>query len=372
MINKNRLLHEFLDLVETTSSTLNERKIADLLTSKLTALGLTVTEDKTGEKLGGNTGNIIAELKGTQESAPKLFFSAHMDCVEPCKNVKPQVKNGIITSDGTTVLGSDDKAGIAPILEVLSVLKEKDIKHGDIQIILTVAEESGLNGSKNLNPKSIKADFGYCLDSSGRPGKIVIQAPGENDIHVKIHGKSAHAGIAPEEGINAIVVAAKAIANINQGRLDHETTANIGIIHGGNATNIVPDLVEITCEARSCNEKKLAEQTDSMIKCFETVARENGATAEFKITHCYQPYTLSEAMPVIQTAIWAIKQTGLEPNITPTGGGSDGNYFNAYGIPCAVLGVGMTKVHTTEEYILEEDLYQTAQIVLEIVQKTAK
>lgn len=367
MINKKRLLDEFLNLLTITSSSFKEREVADLLKSKLTDLGLTVREDDTGKKIGGNTGNIIAHLKGTKENAPKLFFSAHMDCVDPCENVKPLIKDGRITSDGTTILGSDDKAGVAPILEMLHIIKENNLEHGDIQIIFTVAEENGLLGAKNIDSKLIQADFGYCLDSSGRPGKIVIQAPGQDDIRVQIHGKSAHAGIAPEDGINAIVVAAKAIAVMKQGRLDHETTANIGIIQGGNATNIVPDLAEVTCEARSCNEDKLASQTNYMVNCFETIAKENGATAEIKVKHCYRPYTLNQDMPVVKTAMTAMKNIGLEPNPTPTGGGSDGNFYNAYGIPCAVLGIGMTKVHTTEEFILEEDLYQTAQIVLELV-----
>ncbi len=367
MINKKRLLDEFLNLLKITCSTRNEREVADLLKSKLTDLGLTVTEDDTGRKIDGNTGNIIGYLKGTKENAPNLFFSAHMDCVEPCGNVKPQIKDGVITSDGTTILGSDDKAGIAPILEALHILREENIEHGDIQIIFTVAEEDGLLGSKNIDPKIIQADFGYCLDSSGRPGKIIIQAPGQDDIHVKVHGKSAHAGIAPEEGINAIVVAAKAIANMKQGRLDHETTANVGIIQGGNATNIVPPLAKITCEARSCDEKKLTAQTNYMVNLFETIAEENGATVEIKVEHCYRPYRLKQDTLVIKTAIAAMENVGLKPNLTPTGGGSDGNFYNAYHIPCAVLGVGMTKVHTKEESIFEEDLYQTAQIILELI-----
>lgn len=367
MINKKRLLDEFLSLLTITCSSFKEREVADLLKSKLTDLGLTVKEDDTGKKIDGNTGNIIANLKGNKKNAPKLFFSAHMDCVDPCENVKPQIKNGRISSDGTTILGSDDKAGVAPILEMLHIIKEKNLEHGDIQIIFTVAEEIGLLGAKYIDSNLIQADFGYCLDSSGRPGKIVIQAPGQDDIHVKIHGKSAHAGIAPEDGINAIVVAAKAVAVMKQGRLDHETTANVGIIQGGKATNIVPDLAEVTCEARSCNEEKLAEQTNYMVNCFEKIAKENGATAEIKVNHCYRPYTLNQDMPVVKTAMTAIKNVGLEPNPTPTGGGSDGNFYNAYGIPCAVLGVGMTKVHTPEEFILEEDLYQTAQIILELI-----
>lgn len=371
MIDKKRLLAEFYNLIKIQCSTKQERQVADILTSQLQQLQVEVREDKTGEIIGGNTGNLIGYVKGTVPSAPVLLLTAHMDCVEPCANIKPQLKDGVITSDGSTILGADDKAGIAGILEALKVLKEQNIPHGDIQIVFTVAEEGGLNGSKNIDPQALKADFGYALDSSGSPGKIIVKAPGQNKIIVKIHGKTAHAGLAPEEGLNAIAVAGKACAEVKQGRIDEETTANIGIIKGGRATNIVPDLVEIICEARSRNMAKLEAQTKSMCETFEKVAATYGAKAEIQVTKAYGPYVLADNAPVVQIAATAARNIGLTPSLEGTGGGSDANFFNSYGVSCAVLGVGMQKAHTTEEFILEEDLYNTAELVVEIIKNTA-
>lgn len=367
MINKKRILTEFLELVQIKCSTRQEREIGDLLKKRLEELGCTVTEDTAGEKLGGTCGNLIANLKGNLPGAPTIMLAAHMDCVEPCANVKPQINNGVITSDGTTILGADDKAGITAILETLRVIKEQNLVHGDIQVVFAIAEEGGVNGSKNIDQSLLKADFGYALDSSGRPGKIIVKAPGQNKIFVKIHGKTAHAGLAPEQGINAIVVAGKVLAQVAQGRIDDETTCNVGIIKGGRATNIVPELVEITLESRSRSQEKLDNLTADICKTFEDVVAENGAKAEITVINSYAPYVLDDKAQVIEIAANAAKKLGLDLNITGTGGGSDANFYNKYGIPCSVLGVGMQKAHTTEEFILEEDLYITATWVLQII-----
>ena len=370
-MNKSRIVEEFLTLVKIASPTGNERKLADYLKNLLTNLGLTVTEDKTGETFGGNTGNVIAYLSSTKENTPTLLLSAHMDCVSPCENVKPQRKNGIISSDGTTVLGGDDKAGITGIIEAIRTILEKDIPHGGIQIIFTVSEEGGLDGSKYLDKEWIKSDFGFCLDSSGNPGKVIVKAPGQDSITAKIKGKAAHAGLAPEDGINAITIAAIAIAKIRSGRIDAETTANIGMIKGGIATNIVPDCVEVFCEARSCQSEKLAAQTKHMSDVFSQTAIEHKASIDIMIDHAYSSYELDTNSQLIDIATQAITNAKIKPELVATGGGSDANFFNTKGVPCAVLGVGMSKVHTTEEFILEEDLYKTAAIVLELIKTTA-
>ncbi|EGO63969.1 M20/M25/M40 family metallo-hydrolase [Acetonema longum] len=373
MINQQRLLAEFFEMVKIKCSTRAEREVADLIKKRLQSYGgnVTVTEDNTGEKIGGNCGNIIAYVKGSVASAPVVMFSAHMDCVEPCGGVEPVLKDGIITSAGNTVLGGDDKAGVVAIMEALRVAHEQKIPHGDIQIVFTVAEEGGLNGSKNMDPKALKADFGYALDSSGIPGKIIVKAPGQNKIEVVVTGKTAHAGLAPEEGLNAIVLAGKALAAIKEGRIDEETTANIGIIKGGGATNIVPDRVEIICEARSRNMAKLEAQTKSMVETFEQVVAANGGKTEISVKKAYGPYVLSENDPVVKLAAQAGSAVGLPITMEGTGGGSDANFFNSYGVPTAVLAVGMSKVHTTDEYIKEADLYSTAEWVLELIKQAA-
>lgn len=369
MVNKERVLAEFFELVKIKCSSKDERQVADILKARLMELGMEVTEDNAGEKIGGNCGNVIAYTKGTL-ATPAIMLTAHMDCVEPCGGIEPQLKDGIITSVGETILGGDDKAGIVAILEALRVLREDNIPHGPIQIIFTVSEESGLSGAKSIEPATLKADFGYAFDSGGAPGEIINMAPGQNGITAVIHGKKAHAGLAPEEGINAIVIAGKALAELTYGRIDFETTSNIGLISGGIATNIVPDQVEVRCEARSRNMEKLEFQTNYMKETFERVATANGARAEVAIKKAYGPFVLEEDAPVVALAVKASQSINLTPEIRATGGGSDANFFNNYGVPTAVLGVGMSKVHTTDEYLKEVDLYNSAELVIALI-KTA-
>ena len=371
MINKQRLLIEFFELVRIKCSTKGERQVADLLKARLSSLGMEVSEDNTGEKVGGNCGNVIAFIDGTVSGAPVLMLSAHMDCVEPCEGIEPQLKEGIITSLGNTVLGGDDKAGIAAILEGLRVVHEQNIPHGAVQVIFTIAEEGGLDGSKNIDPALLKADVGYALDSGGAPGEIIIMAPGQNNITASVFGKAAHAGVAPEDGINAIVVAGMALAEMQYGRIDVETTANIGIISGGVATNIVPEQVMVQCEARSRNVIKLEVQTAHMQETFARVAVANRARAEVTVKKAYDPYVLAEDALVVTLAVAAARSIDLTPNITATGGGSDANFFNKHGVPTAVLGVGMSKVHTADEYIKEVDLYNSAEMIIALIKTAA-
>jgi tripeptide aminopeptidase len=372
MINKQRTLAEFFELTRIDCSTRAEREVADILKSRLSDLGLVVMEDDAGQKIGGNCGNIIAYLEGTAGDAPVLLLSAHMDCVQPCAGVEPQLKDGVITSKGNTVLGADDKAGIVAIMESLRVVRETGMNHGGIQVVFTVAEEGGLNGSKNVDRSLLKADLGYALDSDRGPGEIITKAPGQNRIHVVIHGRTAHAGIAPEEGINAIVIAGKALAQLKYGRIDAETTANIGVIKGGHGTNIVPDRVEVLCEARSRDSAKLSAQTNHMRDTFEKIAAANGGRAEVTVEMAYDSYVLADDAPVVRLAVGAAQNSRLIPVLGVTGGGSDANCFNTYGIPVAVLGIGMTKVHTNDEYIKEEDLYKMAEYVTALIAAAGK
>lgn len=367
MINEERLLAEFCELVRIKSSTRGEREVADIVKAKLSNLGLEVSEDGAASKIDGNCGNIFGFLRGNIPNAPALMLSAHLDSVAPCAGIEPLIKDGVITSSGDTVLGADDKSGVVAVLEALRVVKERKIPHGDIQVVFTVAEEGGLNGSNNLDRKLLKADFGYVLDSSGKPGKIVTAAPGQNKINVIIHGKAAHAGSAPEEGINAIVVAGKALAQIKQGRIDFETTANVGAIKGGSGTNVVPDYVEIFCEARSRSPKKLDEQTEHMTETFKQVAVANGAQAEVVVRKTYAPYVFTNDMPVIALAKRAAESIGLNVSLEATGGGSDANSFNSFKVPTAAIATGMSKVHTTSEYIKVDDLEKTAKLVLALI-----
>ncbi len=373
MVNKERVLAEFMELIKITCISKQEREVGDLMIARLQELGGTVVEDvKSREALGGNCGNLVATFKGNVEKAPTIMLTAHLDCVVPCANIKPQIKDGIITSDGTTILGGDCKAGIVPILETLRVLKEDNLPHGDIQVVFTVCEELGLAGSKNMDQSLLHADFGFTLDSSGRPGKIIDMAPGQNKINVKVYGKTAHAGLAPEKGVNAIKLAAQILTYVPQGRIDEETTCNIGLISGGRATNIVPDMVEIKGECRSRHQNKMEKLTQEIVDAYKAGAEEAGAKIDIEVLPSYNPYVLSHNSTAMIVAKKAAENIGLVPDITGTGGGSDANHFNEYGISCTVLGVGMTNCHTCEECIIEEDLYKTAEWVLEMVKVTAE
>ena len=373
MVNKERVLAEFMELIKITCISKQEREVGDLMIARLQELGGTVVEDvKSREALGGNCGNLVATFKGNVEKAPTIMLTAHLDCVVPCANIKPQIKDGIITSDGTTILGGDCKAGIVPILETLRVLKEDNLPHGDIQVVFTVCEELGLAGSKNMDQSLLHADFGFTLDSSGRPGKIIDMAPGQNKINVKVYGKTAHAGLAPEKGVNAIKLAAQILTYVPQGRIDEETTCNIGLISGGRATNIVPDMVEIKGECRSRHQNKMEKLTQEIVNAYRAGAEEAGAKIDIEVLPSYNPYVLSHDSTAMIVAKKAAENIGLVPDITGTGGGSDANHFNEYGISCTVLGVGMTNCHTCEECLIEEDLYKTAEWVLEMVKVTAE
>lgn len=369
MINKERIVQEFLELVQIDSETGFEGEIAEVLKQKFAALGLEVYEDGSKKVTNYGAGNLICTLKGNVEG-PTIYFTSHMDTVTPGKGVKPIIKeDGYIYSDGTTILGSDDKAGLAALLEGIKQLKEQKIPHGTIQFIITVGEESGLVGSRALEREKVKADFGFCFDSNGRVGKAVTAAPYQMKIFVTVHGKTAHAGVNPEAGVSAITIASKAIANMKLGRIDEETTANIGKFAGGKnkATNIVVDFVEIEAEARSLVHEKLNEQVTHMQKCFEDAARELGGTVEFKAHLQYPGYKLSNEDHVVQIAEKAIRSIGREPEFFASGGGSDANVISGYGIPTINLGVGYENIHTTNERMAIEELVKAAELFVAIV-----
>lgn len=372
MINHQRILDEFCELAMIDSPTKNERVIADVLKERLAEIGMDVTEDSVGLQIGGNCGNVFAYLKGNLANVPVVLFSAHMDTVAPCLGVKPIIQSGVIRSNGSTILGADDISGIVPILEALRTIQESKIPHGDIQVVFNVAEEGGLNGSKNLDPALLKADLGFVLDCGGNPGTIILEAPGQDRINVTITGKSSHAGAAPEEGINAIVVAAKAIANMRIGRIDEETTSNVGTIQGGLATNIVAEKAEVTCEARSHDLRKLERLTREMCDDFNQSATEMGAVAEVETIRLYNPFKIAKDSQISQLALQAALAADLSASFGVTGGGSDANYYNHYGIPCLVLATGMQKYHTMDEYIEVEDLYRTTELVIEIIKAACK
>ena len=367
MVNEKRLVESFMELVKIDSVSRDEKKIANFLIGKLKNLGLEVTVDQAGEAVKGNTGNIIARLKGNIKGTIPVMFAAHMDTVVPGKNVNPLCDGEKIVSDGKTILGADDKAAIAALLEALYIIKENNIPHGDIEILFTICEEIGLCGAKNLDLSQLKSKIGFILDAGGQVGGITTSAPSQNSIEFIIRGKASHAGAEPEKGINAIQVAGHILSRMKLGRIDEETTTNIGIISGGRATNIVPDKVILKGEARSRDEGKLDKCTGELKKIIEDTSKEFRAKAEIKINREYDCYNLSSDDRIVKIAINAAKKIGLLSSLHASGGGSDANVFNKKGLPSVALAVGMEKVHTVDEYIFVKNLKNTAEYVLSII-----
>lgn len=367
LINEERLFQEFIRLAEISSPSCREREIADYLKKRLTELGLAVEEDDTAAKIGGNTGNLFARLPGEDGLEP-LFFACHMDTVTPAEGVKVSFKEGVFRSQGDTVLGGDDKAGIACILEVLQLIRHEQLPHCPLEVLLTVGEEKGLLGSKNFDMSKVTAKTGYVLDSTGSPGGIVIAAPAQNILYITVRGKAAHAGFEPERGVNAIRIASEAISRLSLGRIDEETTSNIGIIEGGKATNIVPDAVYIEGETRSLDRAKLDAITDKITREFEKIREIPGAQCDIRVNFEYPEYRLEPEQHVVGFVAEAINRAGLDVRLETSGGGSDANIFNAAGLQVANLAVGMRNAHTTEEYLESKDLIEIAQILWEMVQ----
>src|SRR5699024_8837225 len=366
MINKERLLDRFLEYIQIDSPTKHERKFADYLKKEMEKIGLTVYMDNAGDNVGSDSGNLIGKLEGNTDGE-SILFSAHMDTVSPGIGIKPVIRDGVVYSDGTTILGGDDKAGIAAVMEAIETIKENDISHGNIEVVFSIYEEGGLYGAKNLEYDKLNSKIGFVLDSGGDPGEIIVQGPAQNKVNAKFIGKEAHAGVAPENGISAIEIAAEAISNMNLLRIDDETTANIGYINGGEVTNIVTKEVEFHGEARSLSDEKLEEQTQHMVKCCEDAAKKFNEEVEMDVDNAYGAFKVDENHEIVTKVKKACENIGLEPYTTTSGGGSDTNILNANGIIAINLGIGEKNPHTLEEHLHIEDLESSAKLALEII-----
>ena len=373
MIQADRLAETFETLVKIDSVSKHEGAIARELEGRLQALGAETIFDQAGEAVGGESGNLIARFEGGVPTAP-ILFSAHMDTVEPGRGIEPVLEDGIFTSAGDTILGADDKSALAVLLEVLQSFREDGIAHAPIDLVLTVCEELGLQGAKHLDFNLIRAKFGYVLDATDLEG-VVTRAPGANKLVCTIHGKDAHAGAAPEKGINAIVLVSQAIAKLSIGRIDRETTCNIGLIEGGLATNIVPPAATVKGEVRSHDEAKLKAVTDTIIDAFQMVVDDYPApdTAnrlprlEYRVQRDFHHTHIPEDHPLVVLVRQASSNLGRQMATKRTGGGADANIFFENGIMAGVIGTGMRDLHTVRESIALDDMVKTAELVSEII-----
>lgn len=368
LINRERLLSDFVQILKIKSPSKNEKELGSYVLKRLEKLGLKVKMDDTGNKIGGNAGNITGFLPSSDRSKKNpLFFGAHLDTVPLGGEILPEIKNGkIFNADKNCILGGDDKVAVAAILEALEVIRENKIKTCGIYVIFTVGEEIAILGAKKLNLKEIKAKYGFVFDGEGDVGIIFNEAPYHDTMEFTITGKAVHAGIEPERGINSIKVASEAIANLKIGRIDNESTCNIGIINGGTATNIIPEKTYVKAEARSLNPEKLDRLTADIKAGFLKSAEKYGAKLKIKVEREYNGFKFgSDAVPIV-IASKALRNMGIEPIIKSTGGGSDVNIYNSKGKISVDLSSGMEKVHSNNEYVKVAELEKLAGLILEI------
>ena len=359
-MSNQRIIDSFIELVKINSTSRNEAAIRKHLLGELRRLGYRPATDKKG--------NIHLTINGVQVNGPTILFNAHMDTVVPGNNVQPKILRDRIVSGGYTVLGADDKAGLAGILEMLRLLKEKKILFHKIKIILTVEEEIGLRGAKALNFEDVKADYCFVLDSDGDVGTVVNQAPAQEILNFLVKGKAAHAGLNPEDGVNAIKIAGLAIAKIKSGRIDSETTVNIGVIKGGAASNIVPDEALVKTEARSRKEQKLQKQIRAMINAFQNAAQKLGGAVEIERAREYEAVNQPADSVIVKITRAAAQKMNLPHKVLASGGGSDASLIFGYCVPTVGLGIGMENVHSTREYITLRNLTLLPKYLLALIQ----
>jgi len=366
-INKERLMKTFTELLRVNSPSFLEKEIGALLVRKLRERGCRVTIQKYDRSF-----NLIAFKKGNTPKIRPLLLCGHMDTIEPTEGIQFSIQADRISSTGNTVLGADDKSALAQILEALSVLQETNLQHGDLEIVFTSAEEKGLFGAKNLDFKRIRSRFGLVLDSSGSVGKLVVAAPTRITYEMRVIGKAAHAGIEPEKGINAIKVAAEVISAVPNGRISADTTANIGIINGGSATNVVPMEVVIHGELRSHDDGTLQNIKRDIFDTARRIVKKNKAKIHISEQEECQSFRIDEFDCFLQFMDNVVKSCRITPSHVITGGGSDANIFNKRGIKTINISTGMQKIHSNEEYILLKDLYKGSLLVLNAITEFVK
>jgi len=363
MLPEKTIVDLFCRLASLDAPSRSERPVADAVIDFLKRRDISVTEDDAGEKIGGNCGNLTAFVPGALPGPPILFV-VHMDTVEPCHGKKIIVTDDrVIRSDGTTILGADDVSALTAVLAGIQYLKESGEPHRTLELLFTVAEETHLQGIRHADLSVFQSGSAYVLDANRSPGIGVIAAPGHISFEVEIEGQSAHAGINPEAGISAITVASRAIARMRLGRVDEQTTANIGRIEGGTVTNIVAERCRLTMECRSLDWDRLQEQAAHMRHCLEEAASESGAKVRLQETVNYHPYSVSPESLAMRQFLAVCASLGLNPQLIRLGGGSDMNVLARAGLEGMVLSCGMQLMHSCEEYITIDDLVMTTALV---------
>ncbi|ERG67820.1 M20/M25/M40 family metallo-hydrolase [Exiguobacterium chiriqhucha] len=362
-----RIVDTFAALVQVDSESYAEGPFLEYVKGRLLALGLTIEEDDSKSSTGLGSNNLIARLAGDSSIEP-LFLSAHIDTVAPGKGIVPVVRDGVIYSQGETILAADDKAGIAIMIEVIERLSETRVRHGPIELVLTPGEEVGLLGAKALDLSSLQAKHGLILDNGGPVGGIILSSPSMFSLTIDIHGKAAHAGLEPEKGISALVIAAEAISQMRLGRINSETTANIGKISGGTGSNVVMEHVTLIGEARSLNHDACVEQVEHMVETFERAAKNHGGTVDIERKQMIRSYRFPEDEPFVRQVADALQLEAFPVRYEHSGGGSDANVFNEYGKVGLNVSIGYKAIHTVDEAIPIEELENSVRFVLRLIE----
>lgn len=368
-VKRERIINEFLKLTAIDSVSFKERRMADYLLERLRGLGLEPTEDDAGNETGGDTGNIFCRIDG-DAAADSLLFVAHMDTVEPGigkKAVLHDDRFGTITSDGSTVLGADDTTALAEIMEALTVLREEGIAHRPLEILFSSAEESYTAGSSQFDFSKIRSKEAYVLDASGDQGTVSLTEPTLISFDIRIQGRAAHAGFEPEAGISALSAAAAAISKLPEGRVDEDTTFNIGMISGGSSINTIPEKAEIKGEIRSLVHEKALLLLKQMKTVFRTEAEIRGASADIKSRIRLEAYRVKPDEPVLAAYREACANLGIRVKPLINFGGSDGNVLRRNGISGLTIANGMHRAHTCSEYTSAEELRTAAEILIKLM-----
>jgi len=356
-----------LDLAAIPSPPGEERACADRVLDELRRIGLEADEDGAGSAIGSTMGNIYVRLPGRVEGGTPIFFCAHLDTVPPLGALEPVVEDGVVRNAGGTILGADNKAAVAAMLEAARRIVDEDIPHAGVELLFTPMEEVGLHGAKAFDQSRFEAQLGFVYDQAAPIGEVIVGAPTHRNIFATFHGQSAHAGMVPEEGRSAILAAARAVADLRLGRLDDETTANVGIIAGGTSRNVVPELCRLEAEARSHDEAKLADLVQEILDTLSYAASVSDCTVEAEVREVYRGYSFGADDLPVRIARTALERCGHTVTLARTGGGADANVFNAAGLPCVNLANGMTAIHTPDEHITVADVEAMVDVTLALV-----
>lgn len=362
-VNKQRVLDRLIEMIKIDSPSYEEGPMTDYLQKYFEDRGYEVYRDQAGKAIGGdNSGNLLIHIPGTLEGEA-ICFNAHQDTVEPGRGIEPVLEGNILKSKGDTILAADDKSGIVMMMEALDRLKETNTPHRDMYYLFTICEENGMHGAKNLDYSKLNFKNICALDGAGKLGGLTKSGAGKDALEITFHGKMAHGGIEPEKGINAIAVAASAISRVKFGRIDPETTSNIGRIEGGGATNIVTDKVTFTCEVRSHTQEQIQAQVDLIVKACKDAAEEFGATVDIDIDHFCPPHKPDPNSYMVKAMVAALEAEGITPEFRVGNGSGDANIFAGHGLNCSGISTGMNAVHTTDEYLDMDDFAKAFNVI---------